>query len=180
METPELSGDLLCLRFSVASFLLLPERGSIDAVETEPIEDETAALLEELSTAEYSIRKYRTRGDARAKQGNHRSAMEYHALAAKELARARESESRLLALHGPDGGPGVVLTGVLELAKRQVRLLHGVDDPESFEDACFHRRHPIWASRVERYQEAHATWTGRSELEDMAPGYHPIYDGWTD
>ena len=147
---------------------------------SDPALNQTETLLDALFLAEYSIRKYRTRADAKAECANHRAATEYHALAAAEVTRAREIIAKLNLLHGPDGGPGVILVGVLELARLQNATLKSVQDSPSFEDACFYRRHPIWASRVIRYQRSHEQWNGKPELETMAPGFHPIYDGWTD
>ena len=155
-------------------------RGILQDMPIDPTLKQTETLLDALLIAEYSIRKYRTRGDAKAECGNHRAATEYHALAATEVTRAREILAKLNFLHGTDGGPGVVLVGVLELARIQKAFLKSVQDSPSFEDACFYRRHPIWASRVDRYQASHEKWNGKPELETMAPGFHPIYDGWTD
>src|SRR5262249_20805412 len=104
--------------------------------------DSEVLLLDALSRHEYEVRRYRTRGDARAEQGNPRSSTEYHVLASRASKEMAAVEARLRELLGPDGGPGLPLAGVLKLAATQARALASVDDAASFEDACFYRRHP--------------------------------------
>jgi hypothetical protein len=146
-----------------------------------PIPPDTAAqLLEALATHEYFIRKYRTRGDARADQGNHRSSTEYHLLASQESAKRTHIVAQLVALLGPDGGPNLPVAGVLAAATRQAAALAAVDDQSSFEDACFLRRHPRWAQMIDKYTQANRRWAGTAALEAVAPGCHPIWISWTD
>ena len=138
------------------------------------------ALIEALEMREYNERKYRTRGDARAEEGNHRSSTEYHLLASQESKRARELMSQLAETLGPDGGPGWPIAGVLRLARQQAKFLASVDDIDSFEAACFFRRHPKWGQMSDKYLNAHRRWFDTQELEGMAPEYLPIWPSWTD
>lgn len=142
---------------------------------------EIEGLLMALATREYWIRKYRTRAESRSLDGNDRSCREYHGMAADERRQADEISRQLTALLGPDDGPPWSGTEYLKLAWRHAEMLRGIaGESESFEDACFARRHPRWAQASERHRAALEKWRGRPELEAMAPGYLPIYDGWTD
>ncbi|MBI4860710.1 MAG: hypothetical protein HY815_10685 [Candidatus Riflebacteria bacterium] len=138
------------------------------------------ALVEALFTAEFWLRKYRTRGDARAEQGAGRSSSEYHSMARDQQATIDSLIAELGALLGPDGGPGLPLSRPLEEAGRQAALLRSVDDLLSFEDACFHARHPAWAAHVDRFRKAHERWRTDPRFCAMAPRFLPIQTGWTD
>jgi hypothetical protein len=137
-------------------------------------------LIEALELHEYNVRKYRTRVDSRAEQGNLRSSTEYHALASDESKRVRDLMGQLGDMLGPDGGPGLPIAGVLRLAAKQAEFLASVEDIDSFEAACFFRRHPNWAQKSTKHLEAHRRWFETPALEAMAPEYLPIWSSWTE
>lgn len=141
---------------------------------------DVAALLDSLALCEHAVRRYRTRGDASYEDGRHRAATEYHILASQENARIQELAARLTELLGPDGGPGLPVADVLRQAAAQASMLARIQDVDSFEDACFFRRHPRWAQFSDRFREAHRRWFDEPALAAMAPAYHPLWPGWTD
>lgn len=138
------------------------------------------SLLDALAMHEHDVRKYRTRGDARAEHGNHRSATEYHILASQSSRLARNICSQLTEILGPDGGPGLPVAAVLQLAAKHSPILATVADQGSFEDACFYMRHPHWARLSGKLLQAYRRWLDTPALQGMAPEYHPIWSSWTD
>lgn len=136
--------------------------------------------LKALQAHEYTLRKYRTRGDSRYADGASRSSTEYHQMASKEERAAEAIRARLTTQLGPDGGPGLNLSRPLELARAQARALSTVDDSSSFEAACFYLRHPRWARLVDEYVTATQRWLDSPALEAMKPEYLPVWDSWTD
>src|SRR5262249_8887511 len=126
------------------------------------------------------VRKYRTRGDSSAEWGMGRSSTEYHGIASKESQFAQDLMNQLANILGPDGGPGLPIAGVLRLASKQAEFLASIDDVDSFEAACFFKRHPKWGEKSAKHREAHRRWFGTPALEAMAPEYLPIWRSWTE
>jgi len=137
-------------------------------------------LLVALSNAEFWVRKYRIRAEVQAKTCPGRSSPDYDRMAVQEDSRVAVIRTRLEILLGPEASSSLPLFCPLEEARRRAVLFRDIDDPVSFDEACFFARHPTWAVHDGHFKEAHERWKNDPRFHSLFPHFTPILPGWID